>query len=96
MMSLQHNNKHVALTPLHLFSLLTIGTDLKSLALNLASILLFILPFAAYLDKDNTKIYCGVVVGSFVVSVLVPPVGWMRPHPYSDIPSNKPYPRKEN
>lgn len=69
---------------------------MKSLAINLASLLLFLLPFAAYFDQEHWQVYCGVVVASMLLALVVPPMGWMRPHPYSDIPSNKPYPRKEN
>jgi hypothetical protein len=72
------------------------GTDIKSLALNFASLLLFVLPFAAYFDQPHAKLYCGVVLGVMMISLLVPPMGWMRPHPYSDMPNNKPYPRKEH
>lgn len=74
----------------------TLGTDIKSLAINLASLLLFVLPFAAYFDRDHWKIYSGVVAVSMVLALLTPPMGWLRPHPYSDFPNNKPYPRKEN
>ena len=70
------------------------GLDIKSLALNLASILLFLLPFPAYFYPEYIKEASAVVVGSLLVSVLMPPIGWRRPHPYSDDPTNYPYPRK--
>ena len=70
------------------------GHDLKSLALNLASTLLILLPFAMYFYSEYNQASIGAVVGSLLLSLLVPPVGWRRPHPYSDDPSNTPYPRK--
>jgi hypothetical protein len=69
---------------------------MKSLALNLASILVFILPFVAYFYSEHLQTAILVVAGSMVLSFLVPPVGWRRPHPYSDDPNNVPYPRKSN
>jgi len=71
------------------------GHDPKSLALNLATLLLFLLPFALYHDyakndSQNVQMYMMVVVGSLVFSLVVPPVGWMRPHPYTDMPGNEP------
>jgi len=70
--------------------------DAKSLLINLFSTLLFLLPFACYLDQPNTKYYCGGVVASVAIAYLVPPMGWKRPHPYSDMPDNTPFPRKNN
>ncbi|KAL3784434.1 hypothetical protein ACHAW5_006540 [Stephanodiscus triporus] len=65
--------------------------DVKSLAINLATILLFLLPFALYLgDGEKATQYAGAVAAFLVLAVILPPFGWMRPHPYSDIPGNKP------
>jgi len=93
----------------------TAGTDAKSIAINLASLLLFVLPFALYYCKveeerqqegeEETTIKVlvktngyyasiGVVVAAFAVAVLLPPVGWKRPHPYSDMPANRPAKKK--
>lgn len=74
------------------------GHDVKSLALNLATFLLFVLPFALYLGKEeDMMMYCAVVVGGLLFSLIVPPIGWMRPHPYTDMPGNEPLRfRKEN
>ena len=63
--------------------------------INLATALLFFLPFALYHDikeqqSENVTLYCGVVVGGLLLSLIVPPVGWMRPHPYTDMPGNVP------
>lgn len=67
------------------------GHDIKSLVINLATILLFLLPFALYFgDEEKYKAYVGVVVGSLALALIVPPFGWMRPHPYTDMPGNEP------
>lgn len=71
------------------------GHDIKSLLLNLASLILFLLPFAIYLDRENTKNFCMAVGGVWLLTALVPPIGLYRPHPYTDWPSNKPWPRRE-
>lgn len=67
-----------------------IGTDIKSLAINLASIILMFLPFAIYYDPDNTMNFCLSLGVSFLFAYVMPPVGWKRPHPYSDDPLNVP------
>lgn len=65
--------------------------DLKSLGLNVATTLLILLPFALYFDRasERATIYVGFVVVTFILVLLIPPVGWWRPHPYSDFPSNR-------
>jgi hypothetical protein len=68
--------------------------DAKSLLINLFSTLLFLLPFACYLDQLNTKYYCGGVLISVILAILAPPLGWKRPHPYTDQHGNTPYPSK--
>jgi hypothetical protein len=74
----------------HSFSQYSItGHDLKSLLINLASLLLILLPIAAYLDTERIKIYAGIVAASMVLAYVASPVGWMRPHPYSDMPENR-------
>lgn len=50
---------------------------------------LFLLPFGAYFDADRLSIYTGIVFITFIVALMVPPVGWMRPHPYSDFEGNR-------
>ena len=70
------------------------GLDLKSLAINFASCVLFVLPLAMYLYPEYMKEEIGAVALSMCLSLLVPPMGWKRPHPYSDMPDNRPYPRK--
>ncbi|KAL7513935.1 hypothetical protein ACHAXN_012556 [Cyclotella atomus] len=67
------------------------GHDPKSLALNLATSLLFMLPFGLYVDGENIKMYIAVVAACLLLSLVVPPVGWMRPHPYTDKPGNEPW-----
>ncbi|KAL7433938.1 hypothetical protein ACHAXM_003856 [Skeletonema potamos] len=72
------------------------GHDIKSLMINLATSLLFFLPFALYYDIQNQQsehvtLYIGIVVGGLLLSLLVPPMGWMRPHPYTDVMGNVPF-----
>ena len=62
------------------------GRDPKSLAINLATTVFFILPFLAYFDQKNLWSYVALVSILFVVAFIVPPIGWLRPHPYSDFP----------
>lgn len=68
----------------------TAGHDLKSLALNFASIILILLPFGLYGFQDYVKEQVGAVMLVFAVALVIPPMGWMRPHPYSDLPGNRP------
>mmetsp|Transcript_7686 Transcript_7686/g.11192 ORF Transcript_7686/g.11192 Transcript_7686/m.11192 type:complete len:81 (+) Transcript_7686:175-417(+) len=72
------------------------GLDPKSLAINLATTLVFIIPFVIYYDNDVGKKFCMVTGGSLLLAFLVPPIGWMRPHPYTDMPGNRPYPRRDD
>jgi len=59
--------------------------------MNIATILLFLLPFALYFgDQEKLVLYVGLVVASLLLSLIMPPIGWMRPHPYSDVPGNEP------
>ena len=69
----------------------TAGHDIKSLALNLAMSILFVLPFAIYYYPDYLQEEIGVMVGGFVLAFLAPPYGVLRPHPYSDQEKNKPF-----
>mmetsp|Transcript_51854 Transcript_51854/g.155622 ORF Transcript_51854/g.155622 Transcript_51854/m.155622 type:complete len:81 (-) Transcript_51854:226-468(-) len=72
------------------------GTDLKSLVINLFTIFFFFLPIVCYFDRANAWNYVGICGISFVIALIVPPMGWLRPHPYSDFPNNKPYPRRDD
>mmetsp|Transcript_30644 Transcript_30644/g.34938 ORF Transcript_30644/g.34938 Transcript_30644/m.34938 type:complete len:102 (-) Transcript_30644:158-463(-) len=63
--------------------------DLKSILINLSSLLLIVLPFAIYYDYERLKFHLGIVGSSFLIAVLIPPFGWMRPHPYSDMDGNR-------
>ena len=67
------------------------GHDIKSLTLNLATTILFLLPFALYLYPEYAKEEIGIMLGGFVLAFLAPPVGVLRPHVFSDIPSNTPF-----
>ncbi len=77
-------------------SLLLAGHDVKSLVLNFASTMLFMLPIVAFLYSEYWQTATLVVAVSMFLALLVPPVGWRRPHPYSDDPDNVPYPRKSD
>lgn len=70
------------------------GHDIKSLGINVASLFLFFLPIACYLFRSVCREMCLATLASFVVAYLLPPVGWKRPHPYSDMPDNVPWPKK--
>mmetsp|Transcript_29654 Transcript_29654/g.43162 ORF Transcript_29654/g.43162 Transcript_29654/m.43162 type:complete len:82 (+) Transcript_29654:148-393(+) len=69
------------------------GRDIKSLALNFATTLFFFLPIVLYYLREETKNYAYATGASFLIAFLMPPVGWKRPHPYTDMPGNEPYPR---
>jgi|AntRauTorckE5430_2_1112549.scaffolds.fasta_scaffold24428_1 hypothetical protein len=75
-------------------SLIT-GHDIKSLLINLATIFLFFIPFAIYLDRENTQNYLMILGGSFVAAFIAPPFGRYRPHPYTDWEGNKPFTLRE-
>jgi hypothetical protein len=68
----------------------TAGHDIKSLLINLATFLFFLLPFGLYYFQDYQKEQYIIVGLGFLIAFLAPPIGCLRPHPYSDIPSNKP------
>lgn len=53
--------------------------------------ILFFLPFALYLYPEYAKEEIGIMIGGFVLAFLAPPWGVLRPHVFSDIPSNTPY-----
>ena len=78
------------------------GTDIKSVLLNISSIVFFIFPFLAFAVakydgfsiSDKNNMYGATIATTIVIYVLAyiaPPIGWRRPHPYSDDPTNVPY-----
>jgi hypothetical protein len=85
------NHNALSLSRAHLFSV-AVGTeyDPKSLSIVGASIMLFFLPIALFVDERRVFTYIGIVIMGFVVAYFTPPVGWRRPHPYSDDPTNRP------
>lgn len=85
----QFFNSHIPFLNLLITKILAGLPDFKSIVLNLASFFLFILPFGAYFDTERLPIYGGAVVGMFAIALLAPPIGWWRPHPYSDFPHNR-------
>lgn len=75
---------------------------MKSVLLNVSSIVFFIFPFVAFLVSqyngfsidDKNNIYgatISITIGLYVLAYIAPPIGWRRPHPYSDDPTNVPY-----
>lgn len=67
------------------------GHDIKSLAINLATLIFFFLPVCLYVYPEYAKEQCIVTAIGFAVAFLAPPIGVLRPHPYSDLPGNKPF-----
>eukprot|EP00934_Nitzschia_sp_Nitz4_P004123 Nitzschia sp. Nitz4//scaffold5_size260463//124895//125292//NITZ4_000981-RA/size260463-processed-gene-0.382-mRNA-1//-1//CDS//3329555337//4113//frame0 len=70
------------------------GHDMKSIAINIATTLVFLVPFVAYFNNPILVKFCLVAVVGLSIAYVVPPVGYRKPHPYSDDPNNLPYPRK--
>jgi hypothetical protein len=66
------------------------GIDPKSIMLNFASFMLFAVPFVLYFKAEYGVPFCKATVASFAVAYITSPMGWLRPHPYSDLPGNKP------
>ena len=56
----------------------------------MASSVLFLLPIGAYFDGERLTMYASIVAGTVLIALLYPPVGYMRPHPYSDFDYNRP------
>jgi hypothetical protein len=52
------------------------------------------MPIIIYFNQNFWQQIVGAVVGAFLLAFVAPPLGWKRPHPYSDNPANRPYPRK--
>ena len=78
------------------------GTDIKSVLLNVSSIVFFLFPFFAFFVsqydgitiKNKNLLYGGSIASTFAIYLLayiIPPIGWKRPHPYSDDPTNVPF-----
>jgi len=76
---------------LHLFNN-TAGHDIKSLLINVAMTVFFILPFGAYYYREYTNEQIYFVLLTFFLAYVAPPLGCLRPHPYTDHPEyNRPY-----
>lgn len=73
---------------------ITAGTDLKSVLLNISSILFFVFPFFWYARPALGYHGIGACIGFYFIAYMMPPIGWRRPHPYSDDPTNVPYGHK--
>jgi hypothetical protein len=93
---------HFVVVSLHLFECAA-GADFKSVLINISSIAFFLLPFTLYflykkeeqdLPVSRTTAYYGIVATPlllYCVAYFAPPVGWRKPHPYSDDARNVPY-----
>jgi hypothetical protein len=86
----------------HIRYLFLAGTDVKSVLLNISSIVFFFFPIFACIVyqyngisiENKNKLLGGSIATLFAIYVLayiVPPIGWKRPHPYSDDPTNVPF-----
>jgi len=62
-----------------------LGLDPKSIAINLSSIFLFLLPIFVYFYEKYWKEYIASVIGLFVLTYIIPPRGWLRPHEVSKL-----------
>ena len=78
------------------------GTDIKSVLLNASSIAFFFFPIVAFFGtqyrglsvEDKNRILGGSIatlMALYALAYIAPPIGWRRPHPYSDDPTNVPY-----
>ena len=72
------------------------GTDIKSIFLNIASIFIFLIPFIIYYMYEYMYHYFGITMIIYFISYILSPIGWKRPHPYSDMTSNRTVGRKLN
>lgn len=63
---------------------------------NITCIFVFILPLVAYWANSYLS-YVGIAsIVSYGIAYILPPIGWKRPHPYSDMPENRTRGRKVN
>lgn len=63
--------------------------DLKSIVLNILSLVLFLFPIGCYFYADQIQTMALTVGVCLLIAFVTPPVGFLRPHPYSDMPSNR-------
>ena len=66
------------------------GTDPKSLLWNLATTVIFFAPVAVYFNKSSVTEATAACAVFYLLAFLYKPIGWKRPHPYSDDPRNRP------
>ncbi|GMI26996.1 hypothetical protein TeGR_g3150 [Tetraparma gracilis] len=70
-------------------SLNSTGHDPKSLLWNLVMIFVFLCPIPLY-RGDISPLNCALAaLGLYAAAYLATPMGWKRPHQYSDMPSNR-------
>ena len=65
------------------------GHDLKSLLINFFTTVLFLSPLLWYFHTVSNQVLFALNCGTFAIAFVYPPIGWLRPHPYSDFRSNK-------
>ena len=54
------------------------GLDIKSISINLITILLFLLPFISYAHPENARNYVSYWFIGLAIMYLVPPRGWRK------------------
>lgn len=62
---------------------------IKEALINISSMVSFLVPIALIFYLQEWKTILGTWAGVFLLTLIFPPVGWMRPHRHSDIPSNR-------
>ena len=62
---------------------------MKSIALNISMFLAFLFPIGCYFYPQNIYIMLMIVALWLLAAFVTPPMGFLRPHPYSDMPSNR-------
>jgi hypothetical protein len=85
-----HSLTHSQLLRLNFFLYFSASLDLKSLALNLASFIIFFFPIGCYFYTEYIRHMLAVIGVWSMIAYLTPPIGFLRPHPYSDSSTNRP------
>eukprot|EP00636_Phaeomonas_parva_P005469 CAMPEP_0118863646 /NCGR_PEP_ID=MMETSP1163-20130328/8440_1 /TAXON_ID=124430 /ORGANISM="Phaeomonas parva, Strain CCMP2877" /LENGTH=89 /DNA_ID=CAMNT_0006797673 /DNA_START=143 /DNA_END=413 /DNA_ORIENTATION=+ len=64
------------------------GLSAKALFINIWSTLTFLLPIVLLVKPELLQTAGAAWVGLGCVTLLVPPIGWLKPHPHSDFDHN--------
>jgi len=70
-------------------SLAMSGHDVKSLLWNLTMSFIFLCPLPLYSGHLNLNQVLLAILVLYFFSYMKSPIGWKRPHPYSDDPANR-------